>query len=115
MLEQCFSQYTLQPILSRGDQVAAVEVAGSAVRQVTLLADADIVYPLAREEKLKLVVPGTGFVYAPVAQGQSAGAGYLCLGDQAVIKVPLVYGETAERKIDPARPRWQRLFGGIQE
>ena len=62
----------------------------------------------------KLVIPGTGFVYAPVAQGQSAGVGYLCLGDQAVIKVPLVYGETAERKIDPAQPWWQRLFGGIQ-
>lgn len=114
MLEQCFSQYTLQPILSCGDQVTTVEVAGGDVCRVTLLADADIVYPLAREEKLKLVIPGTGFVYAPVAQGQSAGVGYLCLGDQAVIKVPLVYGETAERKIDPAQPWWQRLFGGIQ-
>ena len=114
MLEQGFSQYQLQNILSKGDCVAVVEVAGGDASRIELLADVDISYPLAEGEELRMAVPGTGFVYAPVSAGQSAGAGYLFLNDKAVLKVPLVYGETVERKIDPAPSIWQRIFGGIQ-
>ena len=113
MLEQGFSQYQLQSVLSKGECVAVTEVAGGDAPRIELLADADIVYPLAEGEQLRLVIPGPGFVYAPVAQGQEAGIGYLFLNDKAVLKVPLIYGETVERQTDPAQPWWQRLFGGI--
>ena len=113
MLENGFSKYQMKKVLSKGDEVAALEVAGGDARKIKLLADADIVYPLAEGEELRMVIPGPGFVYAPVAEGQEAGVGYLFLNDKAVLKVPLVYGETVERKIDSAPPKWQRLFGGI--
>ena len=114
MLEQCFSQYQMQDILSKGNCVAVMDVAGGDTPQIELLANADIVYPLAKGEQLRLVIPGLDFVYAPVAEGQEAGEGYLLLDDKPVLKVPLVYGRTIEQKIDPAPPLWQRLLGGIQ-
>ena len=114
MLEQGFSQYQMRNILTKGDCVAVTEVAGGDAPQIELLADADIVYPLAEGEELRFIVPGPGFVYAPVAEGQEAGNGYLLLDDKPVLKVPLVYGQTIERKIDPAPSLWQRLLGGIR-
>ena len=113
MMEQTFSAYRMMPIVEKGELVATRYVVGGQEEQVSLLADADIDYPLAEGESLRLVIPGSGFVYAPVSAGQGAGVGYLCLGDQPVLKLPLVYGENIPCKTDPAPSLWQRLFGGI--
>ena len=114
MLEQGFAKYQQKQILSEGDCVATVQVVGGDSEEVELLSAADIVYPLAEDETLSLRIPGPGFVYAPINAGQEAGVAYIFLGDKAVVKVPLVYGNTIESKIDPAPSFWQRILGGIQ-
>ena len=112
LLEEGFSRYTLQKILSEGDAVGSVEVLGGRQNRVRLLADQDIFYPLAEGEQVSILVSGPGFAYAPVVEGEKAGAAYLCIGDAVVMKIPMVYEETVELEETKKVPFWKRLSGG---
>ena len=59
---------------------------------------------------MSLELPGSGFVYAPVACGQSAGYAHVLLDGKAVGKVPVYYGETVEQTPQKQLSIWQRLF-----
>lgn len=112
LLEHGFSGYTVTQIVRKGDCLGTVEVAGGDGGEVSLLAGEDFTYALAPGEKVTLELPGVGFVYAPVVQGQSAGDASVCLGDSRIGKLPLYYGETVEQEKEEKRSFWQRLFGG---
>lgn len=112
LLENGFSQYQIQTIVNKGDCLGYVEVAGGETNLVQLLAAEDFAYALSQKEETQIVLSGTGFVYAPVAQGQDAGFAYVCLGSKAIKKIPLVYGETVEQQKAPTPGFWQRIFGG---
>ena len=77
-----------------------------------LIAAEDFDDALAQDETPEIVVSGTGFVYAPIAQGQEAGYAYVLLGDKTVGKIPLQYGETVEQTLTPKKTLWEKLFGG---
>ena len=79
--------------------------------RVELLADGDFDFALAEDEKPMVMIPGTGFVYAPVAEGGSAGFAYVVLEGNAVGKVPVVYGDTVEQSPTEEKSFWQKLFG----
>jgi D-alanyl-D-alanine carboxypeptidase len=112
LLEDGFSRYTLTEILHAGDAVGTAEIASGEAERVQLLADGDFSYPLAKDEKVSIILSGPGFVYAPVAQGQGAGVAYVCIGDSCVGKVPLVYAQTVEQK-QPEKKKhfWDGWFG----
>ena len=112
LLEEGFSRYTLRQILSEGDPVGSVEVAGGRQKRVRLLAGQDFSYPLAEGEKVSILLSGPGFAYAPVAAGQRAGVAYLCIGDTVVRKIPVVYEDTVEMEETKKEPIWKRLLGG---
>ena len=112
LLEEGFSRYTLRQILSEGDPVGSVEVAGGRQKRVRLLAGQDFSYPLAEGEKVSILLSGLGFAYAPVAAGQRAGVAYLCIGDAVVRKIPVVYEDTVEMEETKKEPIWKRLLGG---
>ena len=112
LLEEGFSRYTLRHILSEGDPVGSVEVAGGRQKRVRLLAGQDFSYPLAEGEKVSILLSGPGFAYAPVAAGQRAGVAYLCIGDAVVRKIPVVYEDTVEMEETKKEPIWKRLLGG---
>ena len=59
-----------------------------------------------------MVIPGPGFVYAPVAEGADAGVVHICIGGKSVGKVPLIYGETVEMVREEQKSLWKRLIGG---
>ena len=104
----------MRKIVSAGDCLGTVEVVGGQSKTVELLALEDFSYALASEENPTVRVSGPGFVYAPVAQGQSAGVAHIMLGDTPVGKVSLIYGQTVE--LEPERekpaPFWKQWFGG---
>ena len=78
-----------------------------------LLAAEDFSFPFSAEEQPAIILSGPGFAYAPVIKGKTAGFAYVCVGDTAVGKVKLVYGETVERTVESPKPSiWERLFGG---
>ena len=112
LLEEGFSRYTLRHILSAGEPLGSVEVAGGQQKRVRLLAGQDVSYPLAEDEQVQILLSGPGFAYAPVAEGEQAGVAYLCIGDTVVRKIPVVYEETVEMEEIKKVPFWKRLSGG---
>ena len=112
LLNQGFSGFAHCRVVSRGEIVGFVEIAGGQSGNVQLLADGDFDYALSPEEKTTLRIPGPGFVYAPVAEGADAGFAYVCIDGKPVGKVPLVYGETVEMVPQEDKGFWERLIGG---
>lgn len=112
LLEEGFSRYTLRQILSVGESVGSVEVAGGRQRRVRLLAGEDVSYPLAEDERVQILLSGPGFAYAPVVEGEQAGIAYLCIGNKVVRKIPVVYEDTVEMEETKKEPFWKRLLGG---
>ena len=112
LLENAFSRYTLQTILTEGECVGTLEVAGGQSQKVQLLAAADFSYPLAADEETQIFLSGPGFAYAPVVQGKKAGVAYICIGDACIGKVDVIYGQTVEQEKEQKVPFWKRLFGG---
>jgi len=112
LLDEGFADYSVRKILNEGDCLGHWEIAGGQAGSVHLLAAEDFSYALRQGEEPRIVIPGAGFVYAPVVQGQQAGYAYVCFGEKPVGKIPLVFGETIEKEQEPERSFWQRLFGG---
>ena len=112
LYNQGFTNYTIQSIVSRGDVLGWVEVAGSAGEKAALIAAEDFSYALAANETPQIDLSGPGFVYAPVEQGEEAGVAHILLQGKAIGSVRLVYGDTvAQEKPSPKRPFWRRLLG----
>lgn len=112
LLEDGFSQFSVQEIVTKGECLGSVEIAGGESGRVQLLAGEDFSYSLASMETAEIVLQGPGFVYAPVVKGQAAGFAYVCIGDCAVGKIPLIYGKTVEQLKQPEKSFWEKLFGG---
>jgi len=111
LLEQGFSGYSVQKLLSKGECVGSLAVAGGQAGDVELICAEDLFYAMAEGETVELQLPGNAFIYAPVAEGQQAGCAHILIDGVAVTKVALVYGSTVERRQDETKSFWQRLFG----
>ena len=112
LLEQGFSRYNVQRIVTRGDLAGMLSVFGGEGQQVEVRTAAHYVYAIAEEETPVLMLPGPGFVYAPVAEGADAGYAYVLIEGKAIGKVPVVYGQTIEQKIEDKQPFWKKILGG---
>lgn len=112
LLEDGFSRYTVKTLVREGDILASREVVGGEGGNVDLIASDEFVYPLASEETVTFFVPGTEFVYAPVAEGAQAGFAHVLIDGKTVGKVPLVYGKTVEMRRDEKKNFLDRIFGG---
>ena len=115
LMESGFRDYSVQQIITKGDILDEVEIAGGLSGNVELIADADFSYALMQEEQPEVVIQGPGFVYAPVVQGQFAGMAYICIEDKTIGMVPVVFGQTVEQKKIPKPSVWEKLFGGSKE
>ena len=112
LLEQGFSGFTHCTIVQEGQIIGSAEIAGGECGHVQLLVAEDFDHALAPDEKVTLLIPGTGFVYAPVTAGGSAGFAHVCVDGKSVGKVPLVYGRTIEKTQNTQKSFWNRLIGG---
>ena len=112
LLEEGFSRYTVRQVLRAGDYVGTLDVAGGGDTQVTVYTAEDWSYALAPEEQVRLVLPGPGFVFAPVAEGGDAGVVYATVQGKAVGKIPVRYGKTVERAPEESINFFRKLMGG---
>lgn len=112
LLEEGFARYSHCRILREDDLVGTLEVAGGQLGRVEVRAAEDFSYSLAAEEHPVLMLPGPGFVYAPVAEGADAGYAYVLIEGKAVGKVPVVYGQTIEQIPTEEKSFLEKLFGG---
>ncbi len=111
LLGDGFSRFAVQRIVSKGDLLGTLEVEGGENCRVELIAAQDFDYAVAEGENPQTLIPGTGFVYAPVAEGAEAGFAYVLIEGNAVGKVPLVYGQTIEQQAEEEKSFLQKLFG----
>ena len=100
LLEEGFTRYTVRSIVSEGECLGSAEVAGGQTGIVELIAEENFSYAMTTEEKATVHIPGPGFVYAPVAEGQEAGHAHICVDGKPIGKVAVRYGRTIERLPD---------------
>jgi len=110
LLNEGFERYSPQTLITAGQCVGSQAVAGGQAGEVQLLAAEDFFYPVSRGEKLSLELPGNGFVYAPVSEGQKAGFAHVLLDGVPVGRVQLLYGETVEQTKEQKKSLLQRIF-----
>ena len=112
MLEQGFSRYTQRQLIHKGDVLGTLDVAWGTNEKVTLVASEDFSWAMAQGEVIAIVLPGNGFVYAPIIEGQWAGNAHILVDGETVGTVELEYGSTAEQIPEPRRSFWHRWIGG---
>ena len=112
LLNEGFTGYTLETIVTEGQCLGSVAIMSGTDARVNVLAAADFCYALAANEKPRICLSGPGFAYAPVSEGQSAGTAYVCIGDKAIGKIPLVYEKTVEQTAPEKKHFWDGWFGG---
>ena len=113
LLEDGFARYAVKTVVTRGQVLGSVAVAGGQQGCVELIAQEDFTYALAAEETPQVVIPGPGFVFAPVTEGANAGFAYVCLGEKSVGKIPVVYGQTVELPEEPPKKHfWDGWWKG---
>ena len=109
LLEDGFRRYQPARIVTKGDLVATVEIAGGQEGSVRLIAADHFEFALAEGETAEFVPAGPGFVYAPVVLGADAGYAHIRIGEKTVGKIPMIYGETIEPEIEE-KSLIKRLF-----
>ena len=112
MLEDGFARYTQQQLIHKGDVLGTVEVAWGTNEMVSLVASQDFFWAMAQGELISVELPGNGFVYAPVSQGQFAGNAHILVDGEKVGTIELEYGCTVELIREQSRSIWKRLLGG---
>lgn len=112
MLEDGFARYSQRQLIRKGDVLGILDVAWGTSEKVALVASQDFYWAMAQGEVISVVLPGNGFVYAPVNEGQWAGNAHILVDGEKVGTVELEYSCTAEQIQEPKRSIWQKLFGG---
>ena len=112
LLNEGFSRYTLQQIVTAGETIGTTQVLGGDNAEVELQAAEDFSYPLAEGERADIQPIGPGFDYAPVVEGADAGHAWVCIDGKRVGKVALRYGKTVELSTEEEQSFWKRFFRG---
>ena len=112
LLENGFSAFQVKLLIREGDCLGTLEVLGGTAATVSVFAAEDFCYSVTEEETPLTVLPGPGFVYAPVAENEAAGFAYVVIGGKAVGKIPVIYGKTVEKVQDKPNSFFGKLFGG---
>lgn len=112
MHDHGFEQFKLSCLFAQGQTVGQMSVVGGEQEFVSLVAAEDFYFPLAANESVSVIVPGAGFVYAPVVRDADAGYVYVAVDDHVVAKLPVEYAQTVEMSKPEEKPFWKKLFGG---
>lgn len=112
LLEEGFMRYTHRQLICKGDVLGILDVAWGTSEKVPLIAGQDFSWAMAPGEVVSVVLPGNGFAYAPVSEGQWAGNAHILVDGEKVGTIELEYGCTAEQIQEPKRSLWKRLIGG---
>ena len=110
LLNQGFERFRMARIVTVGDCVGTIEIAGGQTGAVRLIAAENFDIGLADGEQMEFVFAGPGFVYAPTVMGADAGYMHVRIAGKTVGKIPLIYGETVENEIEEEKRLIDRLL-----
>ena len=66
------------------------------------------IFPLGQNKTFTVCMPSV--IAYPM--GADAGFVYICIDENCVGKVPIIYGQTVEMEPEPKRHFWDVIFGG---
>ena len=115
LLEDGFTRFTQRELIHKGDVLGTVDVAWGTCETVSLVATEDFSWAMAQDEVVSVVLPGIGFVYAPVSQGQWAGNAHILVDGERVGTIELEYGSISEQLREKKYSLWQRIWGGLND
>ena len=110
LLNQAFSRFAVKTILRKDQCLGTQEISGGQAGSVELLVAENFCYALAKGEQVSVELPGCGFVYAPVSEGQEAGFAHVFVDGVPVGKVQLLYGQSVEQIKEDKKTLWDKLF-----
>lgn len=112
LLEDGFSGFQERLLVRKGELVGILDVAWGTSEKVPLIASEDFFWTMSKGETVSIVLPGSGFVYAPFSVGQWAGDAHVLVDGEPAGSIHLEYGSSAELIKEEKHSIWQRLFGG---
>ena len=92
MLDEGFSHYQLQTVLTLGQQVGALPIMSGAVPTVPVVSAKELTAYLLPEEQARITVGLPLFAYAPVEAGKEVGTAQVWLGEKQLGTVPVMTG-----------------------
>ena len=115
LLEKGFGEFSLHTLVEAGQVLGTAEVSGGQAGMVELVAGEDFSYALAPGEQVTIELPGVGFVYAPVKEGETAGFAHVLVDGTPAGTVEVLYGQTVDTVQPPKKSFKQKLldFFGI--
>ena len=113
LVENAFGNFHVTRIISSGDIVGYLEVAGGECGSVELVAKEDFDFPLCNDDCVSMELPGAGFVYAPICAGQQADKAKICVNGVEVGAIQLIYGKNIERLKEENVSFWMKLYRRI--
>lgn len=111
LLNRGFGRLKETLLIHRGKKLQYLSVAGGRTLTVPIYAGCDFSFPVAEGERAVTVLPGPGFVYAPVAEGGRAGEALVLISGTVVGRIPVYYGKTIEQE-EEKKSFLDRIFGG---
>lgn len=112
LLEDGFSLFNDQRIITEGDLVGRVRVVSGQNECVEIRSAQHFTYPIAQGEDVRIVIPGVSFVYAPVTEGADAGFAHVFLSGRKIGEIRIVFGQTVEMEQPKKKSLFEKIFGG---
>ena len=111
LLDRGFSRLREHQLVRKGQVLQDYPVLSGTKTAAQLIAAEDYVCLLGKGEQALTVLPGPGFVYAPVVKGAPAGRMLVLVSGEILGSFPVCWGETVEEK--PEEEHFlKRIFGG---
>ena len=110
LLERGFKEFSLHTLVEAGQILGTAEASGGQAGTVELVAGEDFSYALAPGEQVSIELPGLGFVYAPVREGERVGYAHVLVNGAPAGRVELLYGRTVEAVRAPKKTFKQKLM-----
>ena len=111
LLNRGFGRLKETLLIHKGKKLQYLSVIGGQTQTVPIYAGSDFFFPVAKGERAVTILPGPGFVYAPVAEGGRAGEALVLISGTVVGRIPVYYGRTIEQT-EEKESFLDRIFGG---
>ena len=111
LLNRGFGRVKKTLLIHRGQRLQYLTVIGGQAQTVPIYSEMDFSFPVAEGERAVTLLPGPGFVYAPIAEGGQAGETLVLISGTVVGRIPVYFGRTIEQT-EEKQSFWNRIFGG---
>ena len=112
LLDDAFGKFAEKALLTEGQMVCELPVAGGAQTYCDLLAAETCTFPVAESERVSFRILAPDFLYAPVKAGQIVATAEVLLDGYPVASCPLRAKEEIKIAQKERRSFWQKLWNG---